>query len=566
MKKRIIPVVVALALIVVVIAVSYGGKLLDKYSYSKEMADLDEYFGVSKGELAIILQDEMIPDKAVVKDDCVYFDLDTVDEYFNEGFYVDRNEQKLLYTTAEETVAALFGTKEYSGNEGSRPTEYVVCYAEGDRIYVAADYVKRFTNYSYARYERQLQVYTRWGEKLTMEIAKNTQLRVLGGIKSAILRDLEKGETVEILEEMENWSKVKTSDAFIGYVENKRLLGPATENEVPVADYVEAEYTSISLPGKVGLGWHSIGGPAGNDTLGEMLAEGKGMNVIAPTWFSLTDNEGNFRSFADSRYVEQAHSRGLQVWGVWDDFNYKNETGASVDSYQVLSYTTKRQKLVRDMVDTSVSLGLDGINIDFEAISEECAGHYIQFLKELSVLCRDSGLILSVDNFVPFQFNRYYRLDIQGRIVDYVIIMGYDEHWHGSGDPGSVASINYVSGGIDRALENVPASKVVNAVPFYTILWKTEGVTVTDQYITLRNVDEYLQRMGISPEWDETTCQNYAEWQSGAATYQIWVEDVESIRVKLNIMSLKEIGGVAVWRLGYGTAGAWDLIDSFVNS
>lgn len=571
MRNKLIPVIVALVLIVVVAAVGFGGKLLDKYSYSKELADLDEYFGVGEGELAIILQDELISEKAVLRDECVYFSLDTVHEFFNEGFYADMNEQKLLYTTAVETVTALFGARGYSGKEGERPTEYVVCFVETgaggkDQVYVAADYVKLFTNYSYTRFERQLQVYTQWDVRQTMEIAKKTQLRTLGGIKSPILRDMEKGETVEVLEEMETWSKVKTSDAFIGYVENKRLTNPGTEMEIPVTDYVEAEYTSLSLPGKVGLGWHSIGGVAGNGTLGEVVAESRGMNVIAPTWFSLTDNEGNFRSFATAQYVEQAHGYGLQVWGVWDDFNYKNETGADVDSFQVLSYTTKRQKLAQDIVNTAVSLGLDGVNIDFEGVTEECGGHYIQFLKELSVLCRSSGLILSVDNFVPFQFNQYYRLDIQGKIVDYVVIMGYDEHWHGSGDPGSVASIGFVSDGLDKTLEQVAAQKVVNALPFYTILWKTEGLTVTDQYITLKNVGEYLQRVGKETEWDETACQNYAEWQEGQAVYQIWVEDEESVKVKLSVMSLKGIGGAAVWRLGYGTTQAWELIADFVNS
>ena len=97
-------------------------------------------------------------------------------------------------------------------------------------------------------------------------------------------------------------------------------------------------------------------------------------------------------------------------------------------------------------------------------------------------------------------------------------------------------------------------------------MWKTEGAQVTDQYITLNNVKDYLQRMNIQPEWDETVCQNYAEWQNGAATFQIWVEDEESIAVKLNVMNARNIGGVAVWRLGYGTAEAWDLIAAYANS
>lgn len=568
MKKKIIPVIVALALIVIVGIVGFGGRILDKYTYSKELADMDEYYGVGQGELAILLQDDWIAEKAVLKEDTVYFDLDTIFTYLNEGFYVDTGEGKLLYTTANDTAEAIFDGKEYADRDGSHPVNYVICYMEGDRVYIAADYIKMFTNYSYELFDRHLQVYTQWGEKRTMEVAKDTQVRVLGGIKSPVLRQLEKGETVEVLEEMETWSKVKTSDSIVGYVENKRLTGGATEVEVAVTDYVADAYTSISMPGKVSLGFHAIGGEGGNSTLADMVAEGKSINVIAPTWFSLNDNEGNFRSFASTEYIQQAHNYGLQVWGVWDNFNYKNETGTEINSFEVLSATTKRRALAQGIVNTASELGLEGVNIDFEGLTQECGVHYVQFLKELSVLCRSSGLILSVDNYVPFQFNNYYRLDIQGLVADYVIIMGYDEHWHGSKDPGSVASIDYVSNGLDRTLEEeqVPPEKVVNALPFYTILWKTEGAEVTDQYITLNNVKDYLQRMNIQPEWDETVCQNYAEWQSGSATYQIWVEDEESISVKLNVMNTKKIGGVAVWRLGYGTPEAWDLIDAYVNA
>lgn len=564
--KKTVPVIIALVLILIIGAVGFGGKILDKYSYSKELADLDEYYGVSGDALAIILQDEMAAEKALLRDGVVYFDIDTVHTYFNEGFYVDENEQKLLYTTANDTITAVFGSAGYSDGTGEHSAEYVPCFQEDGTVYVAADFVKRFTNYSYEVFDRHLQVYTEWDVKQTYEISKATQIRVKGGIKSPILRELEKGETVELLEQMETWSKVKTSDSVIGYVENKRLTNLSTEVETPVTDYVAEEYTAISMDGKVSLGWHAIGGASGNDTLDAMVAEGKGMNVIAPTWFSLTDNDGGFRSFGSAQYVDKAHSYGLQVWGVWDNFNYKAETGADVDALQVLSSTTKRQGLVQRIVDTALELGLDGVNIDFEGLAAECGEHYVQFLRELSVACRKDQLVLSIDNYVPFHFNDFYRLDIQGEIADYVIIMGYDEHWHGSGDPGSVASIDYVSNGLDKTLAQVPAEKVVNALPFYTILWKTEGSEVTDEYITLNNVSEFLSRVNVTPEWDETVCQYYAEWQSGNATYQIWVEDEESIKVKLNVMSAQKIGGVAVWRLGYGTDSVWELVKAYADS
>lgn len=563
--KKAVPVIVALLLIVVIGAVYVGSILWDKYSYSKETADLDEYYGVAEGQLAIILQDEMISEKAVVKEAHVYFDYDTVHTHFNPGFYADVKEQKLLYTTANDTVTAVFGARSYSDREGEHTEEYMPCYIQGDVVYIAADYVKKFTNYSWEAYDRHLQVYTEWGVRNNMEIGKDTQIRVRGGIKSPILKEIAAGETVEVLEELETWTKVKTSDSMIGYVENKRLVNPTVEQETPVTDYVAEEYITVPMAGKVCLGWHSIGGVGGNATLEAMLAEGRGINVIAPTWFSLSDNQGSFRSFASREYVDKAHSAGVQVWGVWDNFNYELENSIPISSYEVLSATTKRQRLVQTIVDTALGLDLDGINIDFEGLNIECGEHYVQFIRELSVLCRREGLVLSIDNLVPFEFNSYYRLDIQGQVVDYVIIMGYDEHWHGSGDPGSVASIGYISDGLDRALNQVPAQKLINALPFYTILWKTEGTQVTDQYITLNNVADFVSGLSSPPVWDETVCQNYAEWKSGNITYQIWIEDEESIKVKLNVMSTKKLGGVAVWRLGYGTPGAWALVSAFAQ-
>ncbi len=553
-------------LILIIGGAAVGKVVYDKYSYSKERVNLDEFYQVSGEESAIILQDEMMEEKAIIKDGICYFDLDTVHKYLNEIFYVDLSENLLLYTTAVENIRVNLGGTAYSASEGETDAGYVIAYAEGEKVYVAADFVKQYTNFSYEMYDRHVQVYTEWGVCMTAQIKKKTAVRIKGGIKSAILRDLEAGETVEILEQMDTWCKVKTSDSIIGYVENKRLDEGKAEQETPVTDYTAPEYTSLLMSKKVNMGFHAIGAVAGNSTLEDMVAESRGMNVISPTWFSLNDNEGNFRNFGTKDYVDRAHGKGIQVWGALDNFNYKNETGEAIDTLTVLSSTTKRQHLVNQISNTALELGMDGINIDFEGLEEACGIHYVQFLRELSVQCRANKLVLSVDNYVPFHFNNYYRLDVQGEILDYVIIMGYDEHWHGSKDPGSVASIDYVSGGLDKTLEQVPAEKVINALPFYTIEWRVEGVNVTDKYLTLNNTAEYLKRIGVDKVWDETTCQNYVEWKDGSATYQIWLEDEQSISVKLNVMKARNIAGVAVWRLGYGTATAWELLNLYSST
>jgi spore germination protein YaaH len=566
MKKKVLPVIVAILLILVIGGCALGKVLLDKYSYSKEEADWNEFYQVSENDRsAIILQNEMVEEQALIKDGVCYFDLATVHKYLNEVFYADMTENLLLYATPTEVIRTTFGETAYTTTEGTQEAGYVISFTDGDNVYVAADYVKLFTNYSYECYDRHVQVNTEWGTRQVAQLKKDTAVRLRGGVKSPILTQAVKGDTLEILEQMETWSKVKTADAVIGYVENKRLGEITEEMETPVTDYQAPEYTSLTADSKICLGWHSIGGVAGNDTLYSMVSGTKGMNVIAPTWFSMTDENGAFRSFATAGYVTTAHQMGLQVWGVLDNFNYANENGISISTLNMLSSTTARQNLVKNVTDTAVGLGLDGINVDFEQLSSDCGPHYVEFLRELSIECRNKGLVLSIDNYVPFNFNDYYRLDIQGEVADYVIIMGYDEHWHGSKDPGSVASISYVSDGLDRTLQEVPANKVVNALPFYTILWKTEGTDVTDEYITMRNEADFMSKAGVSAEWDEVTCQNYAEWTSGSVNYQIWLEDAESIAVKLNMMTTKNIGGVAVWRLGYGTQAAWELINAYLQ-
>ncbi len=568
--KKAIPVIIAILLIVVIGAVTLAGMLMEKYSYSKERVELAEYYGLTAEQAdswtAVYLQDERLEQLVPLRDGKCYFPMDMVHQYFNDTFYADRTEGLLLYALPMEVVRVELGSSVERRESGSEDVGYVIAYEEGGQVYIAADYVQRYSNMTLQYAQYHVQVYNKWGRITEATVTKDTAVRIKGGIKSEILWDVAAGSRVKVLDQMETWSKVRTEDGYIGYVENKLLADVTETQEIPVTDYVEPEYSSLRYPGKVSLGFHSIGGVGGNDTLESMVAGTRGMNVIAPTWFSLSDNEGNFQSFASSSYVERAHGMGLQVWGVLDNFNYNNVNHAGINDYQILSSTTIRGRLIDNIVQEALNLNLDGLNIDFENLTKECNDHYAQFIRELSIACRKSGLILSFDNYVPFNFNDYYRRDVQGKVADYVIIMGYDEHWHGSGDPGSVASIGYVSGGIDRTLEQVPKEKVINALPFYTILWTIDGATVTDEYLLLSNTKDYLQRINVEASWDEETSQLYAEWQSGSKTHKLWAETEESIQVKLNVMQTKDIAGVAVWQISYGTPEAWELISAYVNA
>ena len=564
MKKKLIPVLIAIVLIIVIGGVSVGAALFERYSYSKDRADLSAYYQMNgASDVAIILQDELIEERARLFDNAYYLDLTTVHKYFNGRFYEDKGEGLLLYTLPDDIVRTVIGSSEVSGKSGTEELPYVPARYEGDVLYLAIDFVKNYANFSYEGFgePNRLQIYTQWNERAVAEINKDTAVRVLGGVKSEILKDMTAGDKVIILEEMESWSKVKTGDSIIGYVENKRLENAAAESPIPVTDYVEPEYTSITRDHKINLGWHVIGGPAGNDTLSEAVANTKGLNVISPTWFKLNDSEGGFVSFASQDYVDKAHGMGLEVWALVENIEYAD----SIDMYALLSSTTKRARLIDSLVSTALDYNIDGINVDFEQISTDCGEHYIEFIRELSIPCRANGIVLSVDNYVPTGYTDHYDRGEQGVVADYVIIMGYDEHYSGSDQAGSVASINFVEEGIERTVEQVPAHKVINAVPFYTRIWETKGAELGSQAVGMAAAEEYVSAHNIALEWDEETCQNYGEYTEGGSLFQVWLEDERSIEVKLNIMEKYQIGGVAGWRLGFEKPEIWDVIGVYLN-
>ena len=561
--KKAIPVIVAILLILIV-GGGYAGKiLLEKFSYSQEKADLNEYFGLTADDqIAVVLQDEQAPFQALRMDGYCYMDINTVHDYFNERFYLDKEESLIIYVEPLQITTTHIGEFGYDIDGEAYNTSFIPARYVGDTLYLACDYVKFFTNYQYTYYENpsRMQVYTEWNRKETAHIKKDTQIRKLGGIKSPILKEVSAGDKVQILDTMEEWSCVKTEDGFRGYVENKRLENYGTEEPIPVTDYIEPEFTSIRHEGKVNLAWHNVAGAAGNDTIYELLANTHGINVVSPTWFAMSDNAGNLSDFGSNSYVDAMHSNGMEVWAVVSNF-----TNPDIDAYAVLAPTTTRRIFIDNLMELAQKYNLDGINVDFENLSVETGQPFIQFIRELSVKCRKAGIVLSVDNYVPIGNTNYYNRAEQGVYADYVVIMGYDEHYSGSAEAGSVASIGYVENGILKTIEEVPAEKVINGIPFYTRLWETNGVDVSSQAVGMELANQYVANHGIVLNWDDETCQNYGEYMSGDTLCQVWMEDAESIKVKLNVMDANGIAGVASWCLGFETPNIWDVIAEYTG-
>ncbi|MBO7600007.1 MAG: chitinase [Lachnospiraceae bacterium] len=564
--KKVIPVVIAVILIIVVVGVSFGKTLYEKYSYGQDKADLNEYFEIfGNDDVPIIMQNERIPHSARLINGVYYFDQDTVEEYFTERFYVDTNEELLLYTTPDTTLEAKLESGEVTDiNTGeTEKYPYAVSVYKNDTLYIAVEYLTRFADFSYETFEdpNRMQVYTEWGERTTAVIKSDTQVRWRGGVKSEILTEVKEGDVVTVIEPMDDWTKVKTSDCFIGYVENFRLKDEKTVTDTPVKSAVKEDFTYLTRDHKINLTWHNIEYAQDGADLRAALAPVKALNVVSPTWCWLTDNEGNFSSVANANYSDTAHDMGLEVWALVSDFH----SGTDVDTYELLSYTSKRRALVTNLVNHMLEYRADGINVDFERINSACAPHYVQFIRELAVACHANNLVLSVDNFVPTEYTAHYNRHEQAEFADYIIIMGYDEHYQGSAEAGSVSSIPWMQKGIEDTIKYCPKEKVINAIPFYTRVWMTEGGEVTSEAVTMAVANDFLSRNAIETKWNEDTYQNYGEATIGGVYYQVWMEDADSVKVRLNVMDQAQIAGVASWKLGQETPDIWDLIEDYMN-
>lgn len=561
MRRSLIPVLVAVALVFLILAVSAGIFLFQRYSYSDEQADLNAYFGLDgAGSVAIVYENGIAEEKGILQDGRCYLDLDTVHAYLNDRFYVDFNEKLLLYTLPDEVVSIGLGEQTQDG--------YTAAFEQDGSAWIALDYVKKYSDFNFTLYTdpNRVVLETSWEEISTAQLKKDTAIRERGGVKSPILTTAAKGDRVTVLEELENWDRVITADGYIGYVEKKRLTQAETQTPQKDTGYTAPDYTGNMREHKINLAWHQVTSSAANSTFPGVVENVTGINVISPTWFFLYDNEGTVESIASREYVEEAHARGLEVWALVDDFTHSADNG--VDTKEVLSYTSKRAKVIGTLMEEAQACGIDGINVDFEKVSQDAGQDYIQFIRELSVECRARGLVLSVDNYVPRNFNAHYEWKEQGVMADYVIIMGYDEHWAGGEEAGSVASLGYVEEGIAKMVEEVPAQKVINAVPLYTRIWTTspEGA-VSSRAVGIRAASDFLNQNGAVYAWDESTSQNYAQFDTPEGLCQVWLEDEQSLAAKVDVMKNYGLGGIAAWKLGFdeGRENIWSVIAGFLT-
>lgn len=545
--KKVVPILLLIGILLCGLIGSLGYKAYKKYSPTKDPVNLEELYGASGDQAAIFLNDELQEAKGIAQNGHIYLPVTWVNQNLNERFYWDGNEQLLVYALPQSIVYMDRNTRGDSG--------FLAMMEQGQELYLSDELVMEYTDVRMKTYsENVIRAFidTRWEAEEWNVLEKGGTIREKGGIKSLVVAKEPEGALVKVIDTMERWAKVRTEDGHVGYIENRRL--GRTEGTTYISTFEAPEYTNISMDQKICLAWHQVTSMDANQSIQKLVQNTKGVNVIAPTWYALTDNEGNYQSLADKAYVDYLHGLGIQVWALIDNFSQNVQTEI------LLSKTSNRQKLISSLMAEADQYGFDGLNLDFEGLKESAGPHYVQFIRELSVACRKKQLVLSVDNYVPAPYNSFYNRKEQGIVADYVCIMGYDEHYAG-GEAGPVASYPYVENGIADTLKEVPKEKVINAIPFYTRVWtENKDGEVSSEALGISDAKAWVKSNKAALHWQEEIGLYYGEVPGEEERKEIWLEEEKSIGLKMNLIRDYGLAGVACWKLGFEPADIWDIV------
>ncbi len=571
--KKVVPVLIVLIAIIAVGGWIFWESLGSKYMPTSDNMDYAAEIGLGEGEYAITLNDELLAeDRGLEIDGNVYLSTDLVTKSLNSRFYWNADEQQMIYTTPTEMMIYKPDQKAYTVNswDGEREdeTDVPVVSQKDGKAYILGDFVKERTQMDYAVYNEpnRLAIRTRWGEVECVSIAKDTPLRYRGGIKSEVLRTAAEGETMVMLDSYEDWTNVSTADGYIGWVATADLEGNAVAQTLTAPEAPEENYTNIQKDYKIDMAWHQVMSEAANAGVASLLTTLPGVNTMSPTWYWLDDEEGTVRSIATQDYVDACHAADVEVWALFsNEFTAADGErifdGAKTDT--VLGSTEKRQSVIRQVIENVKQFGIDGINIDFEYISEAGADDYIEFIRELSIGCRAEGIVLSIDNYVP-KYTSYYNRREQGIVADYVVIMGYDETTAGASAPGPVASIGFVREGITDTLAVVGKEKVINGLPLYTRVWSTAGDgTVSSFACGMDEAAGYLTNHGVTPQMREDVGLNYGSYTSDVDGnfYEIWLQDADAVTSEMELVRDYDLAGAAAWKIGFeNSTQIWEII------
>jgi len=507
----------------------------------------------------------------VLRDGQVLLSFDDIKAHIDPYIWFDEALQKITVTTKDRVIRMKTGSLEALVNEKPMELKFPAVEEEG-ALYLPIDFLRDFYKIT-VRYEpvndvvivdfKNQRAATAYPNDARTVVRKGMSIRepIVKKFEGFGEKKLTVPATIEnsllVFEEFEEWYKVRAYDGTLGYVKKEEVT--LSDMEIIVEEPKEEEPPLLSQ-GKINLVWdmtyskHNI--ELNRDTT-------PGIDVISPTWFEIVDREGTIKNRATPSYMEYAHANGWQVWALFSN-NFNDIEGTSL----ILNNSDKRQEIIRNILAYAALYKLDGINLDFENIYKKDRDAYTQFVREFYPLAKEQGLYVSVDVTVPDgsdNWSKCYDRKALAESVDYVCLMTYDQHWASSPKAGSTAELTWVEENLNKTLREVPAEKLLLGIPLYTRLWTTfteDGqVKLQSKALNITSAWKEIEDNEAVVAWNEVSGQYQANFEKDGKSYQLWVEDADSVNMKSSLIHKYNLAGACVWAANFADEKVFNVLD-----
>ncbi|MCI8637074.1 MAG: hypothetical protein HFJ36_04425 [Clostridia bacterium] len=497
----------------------------------------------------------------LIENNIIYLSKQDIANFFDKYIYKDKETNQII-TTYEKKIATIGFEEKKININGSEKNIYASAIQKDNIEYLPISEMNDVYDIEIQNIEDTKVVtmdsYNK--EQKRAIVSSNLPVKSSTNFIAKTVDRVKKGDIVVVISSDKGYTKIRTEKGKLGYIKSNKL-----ENEYTVRESMEEEK---QIDGKINLTWdyYSTVGSA-PDRTGTTI---DGINVVSPAFFYL-DEKGNFKENIGNKgqaYIEWAHSNGYKVWPMFSNAEAATKS-LSITSNIMNSYE-QRQKLIENIVNSCVKYKLDGINIDFENMKQEDKDMYSRFIIELTPRMKEIGLITSVDVTAPDggeTWSMCFDRNIIGDVADYIVFMAYDEYGVSSSKPGTTAGYDWVKLSLNKFLqtEEIESDKIILAVPFYTRVWTTDGNgKVTSDTVSMKNINKVIPD-GTERKWDEDLKQNYAEYTKGGNKKQIWIEDIESLKAKLSLITENNLAGVGSWQKGMETDEVWGVIKEYLE-
>lgn len=542
-------------LLIVALIGSVIGSIIVFAPSKKEVDPLTYFNEFRQGQLNCVYEDIRIDmEKPIINsNDQFYVSYELAKTYIDEKIFYDVAEGLVTITNLEQIrrIKPYENTMTVNDETLALQTPFII---EEGILYIPQDYLEEEYGVAieFGKDERLVCISNLNIQKPVGMIKKRkSALRTHPDKQTQIVDQVTKGERVIIYKEENGYMRVRNENGIIGYIPSSHVaVGEMTPLKTDKT-YSLAPM-SESLEGKVKLVWDQMTSRASGDWSIPKYRNINGANVIAPTWFEFEDEQGHLMDRGSKAYVDSAHAKGMQVWALISHNFTEPELTKTI-----LTSTAKRQYVIDQLLEAATRYGFDGINVDIENVQADFAEEWIQFMRELSVQAKRADLSITVDVYMPSAWSTHYQRDKLAQIVDYFIVMAYDQHWSGSEQAGPIAGLNWVEEGIQLNLEEVPKEKLVLGIPFYTRVWEETESDISSKSYGIAASQSILEQWGVTPVYDEEYGQDYAQKIEGNKVFHMWIEDEKTVLKKIQFINDYDLAGYAGWKLGLETKDVW---------